>query len=173
MRRLRDFGIVGVLLVAPALLAFGQYLIVQREAGLRRTLDTWIFRPSSFLASPSHVHQWVLSWFPNAQINETADAYLFPGFVPTSPGVVRVHPAAIIRVRLKPTCESDAGTGASTTRESLYALLTRVQRVADSRPVDRSLAVRLLVAGIQFHPRAVALHAAGDSRAGHPGGVRR
>ena len=81
-RRLRDFGIGGALLIAPALLAFGEYLIVQREAGLRRSIETWNFRATSFLASPSHVHQWVLSWFPNARINETADAYLFPGFTP-------------------------------------------------------------------------------------------
>jgi hypothetical protein len=37
---------------------------------------------SSFLASPSHAHQWLLSWVPSARINETADAYLFPGFLP-------------------------------------------------------------------------------------------
>ena len=81
-RRRRDLGIGGALLLAPALLAFVPYMIVQREAGLRRTLENWTVSPSSFLASPSHVHQWLLSLIPSARINETADAYLFPGFVP-------------------------------------------------------------------------------------------
>ena len=123
VRRLRDFGIVGVLLVAPALLAFGQYLIVQREAGLRRTLDTWIFRPSSFLASPSHVHQWVLSWFPNAQINETADAYLFPGFVP-----IVLALCAFIPLRSSGPAEADLrgvpGRARARRERAFYSLLT-------------------------------------------------
>ena len=81
-RRLRDLGIRGSLLLAPSVLVFVPYAIVQRDVGLRRTLDHWTVTASSFLASPSHVHQWLLSFFPNARINETADAYLFPGFLP-------------------------------------------------------------------------------------------
>jgi hypothetical protein len=75
-------GIAGSLFLAAAALAFVPYIIVQREVGLRRTLENWTVSSSSFLASPSHVHQWLLSFVPNARINETADAYLFPGFLP-------------------------------------------------------------------------------------------
>src|SRR5262249_14109148 len=39
---------------------------------------------------PSHVHQWLLSLIPHARINETADAYLFPGFLPIALAVVGV-----------------------------------------------------------------------------------
>jgi hypothetical protein len=81
-RRLRDLGIPGLLLLAPTVLAFAPYLIVQREVGLRRTLENWTVTPSSFLASPAHVHRWLLTLVPGARINETADAYLFPGFLP-------------------------------------------------------------------------------------------
>src|SRR5262245_26112138 len=81
-RRVRDLGVTGAAALAPALLAFVPYVIVQREAGLRRTLENWTVSASSYLASPSHVHQWLLSFVPGARINETADAYLFPGFLP-------------------------------------------------------------------------------------------
>jgi hypothetical protein len=87
-RRVRDLGVPGAIALAPALLAFVPYLIVQREAGLRRTLENWTVSASSFLASPSHVHQWLLSFVPNARINETADAYLFPGFLPIALAIV-------------------------------------------------------------------------------------
>src|SRR5262245_35595397 len=89
-RRVRDLGLPGAIALAPALLAFVPYLIVQREAGLRRTLENWTVSASSFLASPSHVHQWLLSFVPNARINETADAYLFPGFLPIALAIVAI-----------------------------------------------------------------------------------
>jgi len=93
-QRLRDLGFTGALAVAPAILVFVPYLMVQREAGLRRTLENWTVSASSFLASPSHVHQWLLSLVPNARINETADAYLFPGFLP-----IALASVALIRAR--------------------------------------------------------------------------
>jgi hypothetical protein len=82
VRRVRDFGLGGAAALAPTVLMFVPYLIVQRETGLRRALLGWSIRWSSFLASPSHVDAWVLSLFPAAQINETAGAYLFPGILP-------------------------------------------------------------------------------------------
>jgi hypothetical protein len=80
-KRVRDVGIAGVLLVLPALLMVLPYFAVQREMGLRRTLENWAVSWPSFGASPSYVHSWVqahlgLHW------NEGADAYLFPGYVP-------------------------------------------------------------------------------------------
>ena len=103
----RDFGITGSLLLAPALLSFVPYLIVQREVGLRRTLENWTVTSSSYLASPAHVHQWLLSFVPAARINETADAYLFPGFLP-----IVLAACALTRARRRET--------------TFYALLTLV-----------------------------------------------
>jgi hypothetical protein len=87
-RRVRDLGLGGTVALAPAFLAFVPYVIVQREAGLRRTLENWTVSASSFLASPSHAHQWLLSFAPDTRINETADAYLFPGFLPIALAIV-------------------------------------------------------------------------------------
>ncbi len=121
-RRLRDLGVAGALLLAPALLAFVPYTIVQREAGLRRTLENWTVSASSFLASPSHAHQWVLSLFPSARINETADAYLFPGCVPI------VLALCAITIRRAPAgARRDGGTSGVDRRAiGFYALLTLV-----------------------------------------------
>src|SRR6185295_18167577 len=47
----------------------------------------------------------------------------------------------------------------------------RDQRVADARSAGWSLAARLLAAGTEFHPRAVAVHAAGDPGDCGVGGV--
>jgi hypothetical protein len=96
-QRLRDFGLAGALALSPAVLLFVPYLIVQREMGLRRTLENWTVSASSFLASPSHAHVWLLSWFPAARINETADAYLFPGFIPIALALVAVVWRAVAR----------------------------------------------------------------------------
>jgi len=82
LSRLRDVGWQGVLLVAPVLASLVPYFIVQREMGLRRTLEDWAVPAASFLASPSRVWSAVLSLVPDARINETAGAYLFPGVLP-------------------------------------------------------------------------------------------
>jgi hypothetical protein len=50
--------------------------------GLRRTLENWHTPWTSFLASPSHVQQWLLARFlPTVDVFGTAAAYLFPGIV--------------------------------------------------------------------------------------------
>ncbi|MGE3509148.1 MAG: hypothetical protein AB7N65_09730 [Vicinamibacterales bacterium] len=82
-RRVRDFGWQGVLLMTPVAASLAPYFAVQREIGLRRTLSDWTAVPgTSFLASPSHIWGAVLSLVPDARINETAGAYLFPGVLP-------------------------------------------------------------------------------------------
>lgn len=81
-KRLRDFGLAGAALLAPALLIVLPYRRVQLDLGLRRWLVDWPSPFSSLLASPAHLHTLVLSLFPSAQINETASAYLFPGYIP-------------------------------------------------------------------------------------------
>lgn len=82
VRRLRDFGLVGALLLVPALLIVPPYLQVQREMGLKRTLENWETAPASFLASPTLVHSRVLSAFSARDINQRASAFLFPGYLP-------------------------------------------------------------------------------------------
>ena len=119
-RRLRDLGLGGSLLLAPALLAFVPYLIVQREAGLRRTLENWTVSASSFLASPSHVDRWLWSFVPNARINETADAYLFPGFLP-----IALALCAFVPFRSGPAEAGHDGRGRKPVI-LFYALLTAI-----------------------------------------------
>jgi hypothetical protein len=80
LRRLRDAGITGALLLLPTALIAIPYRAVQVEMGLRRALAE---SPSvvSFLASPTHVQTFFLSFFPGAQVMERASALLFPGFL--------------------------------------------------------------------------------------------
>ena len=80
--RVRDVGISGALLLLPVGLMVWPYWRVQQEMGLRRTLENWTVTPSSYLASPSHVHQFVLSLFSDVKFHEQASAYLFPGLLP-------------------------------------------------------------------------------------------
>jgi hypothetical protein len=81
-RRLRDFGFASALWLAPAMLLYWPYHRVQVEMGLRRTLDDWAPTWVSFIAAPTHVQQWLLSWLPGLHVRENASAYLFPGVVP-------------------------------------------------------------------------------------------
>jgi hypothetical protein len=97
MQRLRDAGVPGLLLLAPAFLIVPPYLQVQRELGLRRSLVDWETAPASFLASPTHAHVWVIERLFGSWVNDTASAFLFPGYLPLLlvlaallPGVSRV-----------------------------------------------------------------------------------
>jgi hypothetical protein len=127
-RRARDFGVAGVLLIAPALLIVLPYRRVQVEMGLRRQLVDWPSPFSSLLASPAHLHTRVLSLFPDARINETASAYLFPGYVPLALAAAAV---LLLRGRKAPAA---AGAAPNAVRRWLdahrgdatlfYALLT-------------------------------------------------
>ncbi|MEW5981225.1 MAG: hypothetical protein AB1806_02515 [Acidobacteriota bacterium] len=83
VRRVRDLGITGTLLLLPAVLVFLPYRRVQQEMGLRRTLENWAIDPASFLAAPTHVQTWVVSWFSQqSRLIVDAQAFLFPGYVP-------------------------------------------------------------------------------------------
>lgn len=90
VRRVRDVGWTGLALLAPTLLLFAPYLAVQREMGLRRTLENWSVSWPSFAASPTHLHSWILSLIPSARINERAEAFLFPGYLPIVLALVAV-----------------------------------------------------------------------------------
>jgi len=97
MSRLRDFGVTGGLLLIPAVLIVLPYRRVQVEMGLRRTLVDWPSPFGSLLASPAHLQARILSLFPDARINETASAYLFPGYIPLLLAV-----GAVIMLRRSP-----------------------------------------------------------------------
>jgi hypothetical protein len=84
-RRVKDLGVAGVALLVPAVLVTLPYLAVQREMQLRRSLEdasTWAVSAVSFLASPTHVHEFILSRLTNRRINDEAWAFLFPGYLP-------------------------------------------------------------------------------------------
>lgn len=83
-KRLRDLGVPGALLLAISVLVLLPYLAVQQEMGLRRSLgESYRFSPSagSFLASPTHVHAFLLSLLTDAPLLQTAQAVLFPGYL--------------------------------------------------------------------------------------------
>jgi hypothetical protein len=82
VRRIRDFGLTGVVLLLPCVLILLPYRAVQAEMGLRRGIEDWGVNTISFLASPAHWQVFVLSLFGQSRINELADAYLFPGYLP-------------------------------------------------------------------------------------------
>lgn len=91
VRRFRDVGITGALMLLPIVLMAIPYRAVQVEMGLRRTLDDWGVVAESFIASPSHLWSWLLSRLPaTAQVNATADAFLFPGLLPIALAVLAV-----------------------------------------------------------------------------------
>ena len=121
-RRMRDVGLPGLALLAPTLLMFVPYLAVQREMGLKRTLDNWGASWASFAASPTHVHRWILSLMPAARINERADAFLFPGYLPILLALIAVAGLAIGR------SVDPANTSRRAMRHTtiFYALLTLV-----------------------------------------------
>ena len=83
LTRIRDLGVVGVLLLVPAALIYLPYRAVQAELHLVRGLDIGTPTPESFVASPTALHTYlngILRAGPH--VNDTASAFLFPGYVP-------------------------------------------------------------------------------------------
>ena len=91
-RSVRNAGWIGVALLLPAALLLIPYREVQREVGLRRSLENWTVSAESFFASPSHVHTWVLEFLHAGWVNERAQAYLFPGFLALALACVAIAP---------------------------------------------------------------------------------
>ena len=93
-RLLADLGVPGALLLAVNLVFFLPYLRAQHDVGLHRTLGAvydWNPNAVSFLASPTHVHQWLLSLVPGLREKvEGARAYLFPGWITLALAAVAV-----------------------------------------------------------------------------------
>jgi hypothetical protein len=81
-QRLRDFGVAGAYLAAPAIWVWLPYQLAQSEAGLRRELDLET-QPglASFLASPARVHLYLREQIVGTSTNDSAIAFLFPGIL--------------------------------------------------------------------------------------------
>lgn len=79
--RVKDFGLPGLLLLLPSVLVVLPYISVRATAGMRRDVlgDIWRTTWESFLESPAHLHQFLISLAPGLQINERSNAALFPG----------------------------------------------------------------------------------------------
>ena len=94
-RRVKDVGVAGLALLLPAVLVTLPYLAVQREMELRRSLadaSTWAVSGVSFLASPTHLHEFLLSRVTSRRINDEASAFLFPGYLPLLLAIVAFLP---------------------------------------------------------------------------------
>lgn len=78
-KRIRDVGVPGLLLLAPLVWLFAPYRAAQDEVGLKRSLENWLPTPSSYLATPSHLHQYLRALITDTNFNDTASAWLFPG----------------------------------------------------------------------------------------------
>jgi hypothetical protein len=80
-QRLRDFGVAGAYLIAPAVWVILPYRFSQVEAGLRRGyLSDSQPTFESYLASPSRLHMYLRERFIGPFAQEP-DAYLFPGIL--------------------------------------------------------------------------------------------
>ena len=122
LRWLRDLGLRGALLLAPAALVYLPYRAVQQEMGLRRSLENWAVTPGSFLAAPTHVQTFLLSWLPGPPILDTASAYLFPGFLPLLLAAAALAAALVRRSRKR----VGAPTGRRPGAVAFYGLLALV-----------------------------------------------
>jgi hypothetical protein len=90
MKRIRDVGVAGLMILLPAVAVWLPYRRAQSEMGLRRTLENWTVTPESFIASPSRFDQWMVSVFAGADVNANAVTYLFPGVLPLLLAIIAV-----------------------------------------------------------------------------------
>ena len=102
IRRIRDLGVTGVVLLVPSALLLIPYRGARREVpNLQRTLDDFGSSLSSYFSSPTHVHEWLLSHAPAWMTAARPDAHLFPGVLPIALAIVaalamRTWSAAVI-----------------------------------------------------------------------------
>ena len=122
LRRIKDVGVAGVLLLMPAVLVLLPYRRARAEIGLDRSLERWGVTPESFLASPSVVHQYLLSLVTDHDLNAAASAFLFPGYLALAFACIALWPAPAARGALARAPEP---TGHPARRDVwFYALLT-------------------------------------------------
>lgn len=79
--RVRDLGIPGLLLIVPIVAMVAPYRAAQTEVGLKRSLENWLPTAASYLATPSHAHQYLRAWLTATDFNQSANAWLFPGVI--------------------------------------------------------------------------------------------
>ena len=104
----RDGAAPAVALVAVSVLTFLPYWFVQREMGLKRSLVDWAATPESFIASPTHLHAWVLSLVAPHAI-EKATGFLFPGYLPLLLALAAFLPAFALRATAAKPCVERRG----------------------------------------------------------------
>jgi len=90
IRRLRDIGLAGALLLVPVILIAIPYRAAQVEVGLRRVLDPVGTPLQNFFASPTRVDALLQRLITDKNINSGATAWLFPGFLPVLLALVAV-----------------------------------------------------------------------------------
>jgi len=80
---LRDFGAAGAFLLAPSIVMLLPYRLVREQGGFRYGFgDEAMPNTPSFLASPTQLHTYLQrEWLGAVTINDTADAFLFPGIL--------------------------------------------------------------------------------------------
>ena len=112
VKRLRDFGLAGALLLVPVILVAIPYRVNQVEVGLRRVLDTAGTPLANFLASPTPVDTFLRSLITTQDPNGGATACLFPGLLPILLALVAIAGgAAALATRIRAP-----GAGARRTR---------------------------------------------------------
>jgi hypothetical protein len=125
----RDVSVAGILLLALNLPFLLPYFRVQRELGLHRTIGAvydWVPNAASFLASPTHVDQALLSLVPSlATAVAGAKAYMFPGWL-----TLLLIGALFVRQNPLPDVRRDGG-GAGL---AFYALLAGLSTWASLGP---------------------------------------
>ena len=89
---LRDFGATGAYLLAPSIVMLFPYRLVREQGGFRYGYgDEVMPNTASFLASPTQLHMYLQrEWLGHGTLNDTADAYLFPGILVLITAVVAV-----------------------------------------------------------------------------------
>ena len=98
-RRVRDFGVMGLCLVAPAALLMIPYRAAQVEVGIRRPLGDWDTPIENFFASPTRVDVFLQSLVTSHDINGVATSWLFPGVVPLGLALLAIVTGAMVLAR--------------------------------------------------------------------------
>jgi hypothetical protein len=128
--RIRDLGATGIVLLVPTFVILIPYKQAQADLQLTRELGAWTTVASSFLASPTRIHTQALRWLSLDKIAATANAYLFPGYLP-----LLLAAAAFVDWRSRPT-RSALWSGAAAALELLaVAGLLIALVVAQSGPI--------------------------------------
>ena len=88
---LRDCGATGAYVIAPSIWILLPYRAAQIDAGLRRGyLFGGMPVVNDFLASPSRVHVYLQEWLLGRTVNDSANAFLFPGILVVVLAVIAV-----------------------------------------------------------------------------------